>query len=51
MGSITGDRLRALRLEHELSQEEVAKKIGISRPAYVNYENSKSDSSYAKELP
>jgi transcriptional regulator with XRE-family HTH domain len=42
MGSITGDRLRALRLEHELSQEEVAKKIGISRPAYVNYENGKS---------
>ncbi len=42
MGSITGDRLRALRLEHDLSQEEVAKKIGISRPAYVNYENGKS---------
>lgn len=42
MGNVTGDRLRALRLDHELSQEEVAKRIGISRPAYVNYENGKS---------
>ena len=42
MATITGDRLRALRQELRLSQEEVAKKIGISRPAYVNYEQGKS---------
>ena len=42
MSTITGDRLRALRQDLGLSQEEVAKKIGISRPAYVNYENGKS---------
>lgn len=42
MATITGDRLRALRQEFGLSQEEVAKKIGISRPAYVNYEQGKS---------
>lgn len=42
MATITGDRLRALRQELGLSQEEVAKKIGISRPAYVNYEQGKS---------
>lgn len=40
--SITGDRLRALRQELGLSQEEIAKKIGVSRPAYVNYEQGKS---------
>ena len=42
MATITGDRLRALRRELGLSQEEVAKKIGVSRPAYVNYEQGKS---------
>ena len=42
MGTVTGDRLRALRQELGLSQEEVAKKIGVSRPAYVNYEQGKS---------
>lgn len=42
MATITGDRLRALRQEFGLSQEEVAKKIGVSRPAYVNYEQGKS---------
>lgn len=40
--SITGERLRALRKERDMSQEEVAKRIGISRPAYVNYEAGKS---------
>lgn len=40
--SITGDRLRALRQDMGLSQEEIAKKIGVSRPAYVNYEQGKS---------
>ena len=40
--SITGDRLRALRQDTGLSQEEIAKKIGVSRPAYVNYEQGKS---------
>lgn len=42
MATVTGDRLRALRQELGLSQEEVAKKLGISRPAYVNYEQGKS---------
>ena len=42
MSTTTGDRLRALRQELGLSQDEVAKKIGISRPAYVNYEQGKS---------
>lgn len=40
--SVTGDRLRALRQDLGMSQEEVAKKIGVSRPAYVNYEQGKS---------
>ncbi|SFA76464.1 helix-turn-helix domain-containing protein [Selenomonas ruminantium] len=42
MATVTGDRLRALRQDLGLSQEEVAKKIGVSRPAYVNYEQGKS---------
>ena len=40
--TVTGDRLRALRQNLGISQEEVAKKLGISRPAYVNYEQGKS---------
>lgn len=40
--TVTGDRLRALRQDLGMSQEEVAKKIGVSRPAYVNYEQGKS---------
>lgn len=42
MATVIGDRLRALRQDLGLSQEEVAKKIGVSRPAYVNYERGKS---------
>lgn len=42
MATITGDRLRALRQDLGLSQDDVAKKIGVSRPAYVNYEQGKS---------
>ncbi|GGD64604.1 helix-turn-helix domain-containing protein [Paenibacillus nasutitermitis] len=33
-----GDRLRELRLKKHLSQEEVAKQIGITRSAYSHYE-------------
>jgi len=33
-----GDRLRELRLRKSLSQEEVAKQIGITRSAYSHYE-------------
>lgn len=33
-----GDRLRELRLYKNLSQEEVAKQIGITRSAYSHYE-------------
>lgn len=33
-----GDRLRQLRLERHLSQEEVARQVGITRSAYSHYE-------------
>lgn len=33
-----GDRLRELRLRKNLSQEEVAKQIGVTRSAYSHYE-------------
>ena len=33
-----GDRLRELRLRKKLSQEEVARHIGITRSAYSHYE-------------
>jgi Predicted transcriptional regulators len=33
-----GDRLRELRLRKNLSQEEVARQIGITRSAYSHYE-------------
>ena len=36
--SITAKRLRQLRSEKDVSQEVVAKYLGISRPAYVRYE-------------
>lgn len=37
--NITGKRLKTLRLDKEMSQEDVAKIIGISRPAYNKYES------------
>jgi transcriptional regulator with XRE-family HTH domain len=33
-----GDRLRKLRLKKNISQEEVARQIGITRSAYSHYE-------------
>ena len=36
--SVTGERLRRLREKSGKSQREVAKLLGISRPAYVSYE-------------
>ncbi|GGF89384.1 helix-turn-helix domain-containing protein [Paenibacillus abyssi] len=33
-----GDRLRELRLKKSISQEEVARQIGITRSAYSHYE-------------
>jgi Predicted transcriptional regulators len=33
-----GDRLRELRLQRKISQEEVARHIGITRSAYSHYE-------------
>nr|DAE88711.1 MAG TPA: Helix-turn-helix XRE-family like protein [Caudoviricetes sp.] len=38
---ITAQRLRKLRLDKELSQNEVAKILGISRTAYDGYNSSK----------
>lgn len=40
--SITSERLKQLRKQKDMSQEEVAKNIGISRTAYVNYEAGRS---------
>ncbi|WP_304067847.1 helix-turn-helix domain-containing protein [Megamonas hypermegale] len=40
--SITAERLRELREKKGLSQSEVAKFLGISRPAYVKYETGNS---------
>lgn len=39
--STMAERLRELRKEKGLSQAEVAKLLGISRPAYVQYETGK----------
>ncbi|WP_235701469.1 helix-turn-helix domain-containing protein [Bacillus altitudinis] len=36
-----GDRLRSLREKHNLTQEQIAKKIGISRGTYAHYEINK----------
>ena len=36
--SITGTRLKDLRIKRDVSQADVAKAIGISRTAYVKYE-------------
>ncbi|MCQ2282393.1 MAG: helix-turn-helix domain-containing protein [Bacteroidales bacterium] len=36
-----GQRLRALRIEHGYSQEEMAKLIDVERSTYVKYENNK----------
>ncbi len=40
--TVTAKRLRALREKKELSQNEVARILGISRTAYVKYENGQS---------
>lgn len=40
--NITAERLRELREKKGLSQNEVAKFLGISRPAYVKYETGNS---------
>lgn len=40
--NITGERLRQLRENKQLSQSEVAKLIGVARPTYVLYETGKS---------
>lgn len=49
--SVTGSRLRELREETGKSQGDVAKLIGISRPAYVAYETGRSNPSRkVKEL-
>lgn len=40
--SVTGERLRMLREKSGKSQAEVAKLLGISRPAYVSYETGRS---------
>lgn len=37
--NITGERLRRMRVAKDLSQEEVAKVLGISRTGYNKYES------------
>lgn len=39
--TMLGDRLRSLREKHNLTQEQIAKKIGISRGTYAHYEINK----------
>lgn len=34
-----GDRLKGLRLEHKMTQEALARELGVSKGAYNNYEN------------
>ena len=36
---MTGFRLKELRIENSLTQQQVAKIMGITRSAYSNYEN------------
>lgn len=39
--TMLGDRLRSLREKHNLTQAQIAKKIGISRGTYAHYEINK----------
>ena len=36
----TGDRIRQLRLEHHMTQEELGAKVGVQKAAIYKYENS-----------
>ncbi|MDE7306852.1 MAG: helix-turn-helix domain-containing protein [Clostridia bacterium] len=40
------DKLKQLRLERELPQNQVAEKLGITRAAYANYEQGIREPSY-----
>lgn len=40
---LNGERLREERIAHNLTQEDMAKKLGITRQAYGNYETGKRD--------
>ena len=40
-----GDRLRELREESELNQEDIANKINVSRSTYANYETGRAEPS------
>ncbi|WP_195928200.1 helix-turn-helix domain-containing protein [Lactococcus lactis] len=39
--SVFAERLKELRKEKYLTQKEIANKLGVSRVAYTNWENSK----------
>lgn len=43
--SIFSDRLKAERTKANLTQEEVAKELGVTRPAYTQYETGKTQPS------
>ncbi|MBR2716287.1 MAG: helix-turn-helix transcriptional regulator, partial [Oscillospiraceae bacterium] len=46
-----GKRLRELRIKNNMSQEYVAKTIGVSSPAISKWENGKSDPEIGRLLP
>ena len=35
----TGDRIRQLRIEHQMTQEELGEKVGVQKAAIYKYEN------------
>ena len=35
----TGDRIRQLRIEHQMTQEELGAKVGVQKAAFYKYEN------------
>ncbi|KSU14876.1 helix-turn-helix domain-containing protein [Lactococcus lactis] len=39
--SVFSERLKELRKEKDLTQKEIANKLGVSRVAYTNWENGK----------
>ena len=46
-----GERLRILRAKKNFSQEYMAEALGISRPAYVNYETNRTKPEGERTMP